>query len=113
MHRRRGLSLLLPVVAALAWGCAVGPNYQRPDVDVPPLLRGLPAGQGDNAGSASFGDQKWWETFQDATLQLLIRSALERNYDVRIAAVRILEARAQLGITRADQFPWSPPAPSP
>ena len=105
MHRRRGLSLLLPVVAALAWGCAVGPNYQRPDVDVPPVLRGLPAGQADNAGSASFGDQKWWETFQDATLQLLIRTALEQNYDVRIAAVRILEARAQLGITRADQFP--------
>jgi multidrug efflux system outer membrane protein len=53
----------------------------------------------------SFGDQKWWEVFQDPQLQQLIRTALQQNYDVRIAAARILEARAQLGITRADQLP--------
>ena len=47
----------------------------------------------------------WWELFQDEQLQALIRTALERNYDLRIAAARILEAQAQLGITRADQFP--------
>lgn len=53
----------------------------------------------------SFGDQKWWEVFQDPQLQELIRTALKQNYDVRIAATRILEAQAQLGITRADQLP--------
>lgn len=53
----------------------------------------------------SFGDQKWWEAFQDPQLQELIRTALKQNYDVRIAATRILEAQAQLGITRADQLP--------
>jgi multidrug efflux system outer membrane protein len=53
----------------------------------------------------SFGDQKWWEVFQDPQLQELIRTALKQNYDVRIAAARIMEARAQLGITRADQLP--------
>jgi outer membrane protein, multidrug efflux system len=53
----------------------------------------------------SFGDQKWWEVFQDPELQRLIRTALQNNYDVRIAATRILEAQAQLGITRADQQP--------
>jgi len=53
----------------------------------------------------SFGDQKWWEVFQDPQLQQLIRTALQNNYDVRIAATRILEAQAQLGITRADQLP--------
>lgn len=53
----------------------------------------------------SFGDQKWWEVFQDPQLQELIRTALKQNYDVRIAAARILEAQAQLGITRADQLP--------
>lgn len=53
----------------------------------------------------SFGDQKWWEVFQDLQLQELIRTALQNNYDVRIAAARIMEARAQLGITRADQLP--------
>jgi outer membrane protein, multidrug efflux system len=53
----------------------------------------------------SFGDQKWWEVFQDPELQQLIRTALENNYDVRIAATRILQAQAQLGVTRADQLP--------
>lgn len=55
--------------------------------------------------ATSFGDQKWWEVFQDPQLQELIRTALQNNYDVRIAATRILEAQAQLGITRADQLP--------
>jgi multidrug efflux system outer membrane protein len=53
----------------------------------------------------SLGDQKWWEVFQDEELQKLIRASLQQNYDVRIAAARILQAQAQLGITRADQFP--------
>jgi multidrug efflux system outer membrane protein len=51
------------------------------------------------------GEQKWWDIFQDEQLRTLIRTALIQNYDLRIAASRILEARAQLGITRADQFP--------
>jgi len=54
---------------------------------------------------ASLGDEKWWEVFQDPQLQSLIRTALKNNYDVRIAATRVLQAQAQLGITRADQFP--------
>jgi multidrug efflux system outer membrane protein len=54
---------------------------------------------------ASFGDEKWWEAFRDDALRDLIRSALQQNYDVRIAAARILEARALLGIARADQLP--------
>jgi multidrug efflux system outer membrane protein len=54
---------------------------------------------------ASLGDEKWWEVFQDKELQGLIRTALKNNYDIRIAATRVLEARAQLGITRADQLP--------
>jgi multidrug efflux system outer membrane protein len=53
----------------------------------------------------SLGDQKWWEVFQDKQLQDLIHTALQQNYDVRIAATRILEARAQVGIARADQLP--------
>jgi multidrug efflux system outer membrane protein len=57
------------------------------------------------AAEPSLGDQKWWEVFQDPQLQELIRTALKQNYDVRIAATRILEAQAQLDITRADQLP--------
>ncbi len=53
----------------------------------------------------SLGEEKWWEVFQDKQLQDLIRTALKNNYDVNIAAARILKAQAQLGITRADQLP--------
>jgi multidrug efflux system outer membrane protein len=63
------------------------------------------AAQAAKPAAESFGDQKWWEVFQDKQLQDLINAALQQNYDVRIAATRILEAQAQLGITRADQLP--------
>jgi len=95
----------LGLIVVLAGGCTVGPNYKRPVVTVPQDYRGLPEDQAGHPDPVSLADQKWWEVFQDETLQELIRSALQQNYDVRIAAVRILEARAQLGITRADQFP--------
>jgi multidrug efflux system outer membrane protein len=53
----------------------------------------------------SLGDQKWWDVFQDRQLQDLIHTALHQSYDVRIAATRVLQARAQVGITRADHLP--------
>ena len=97
-----GLSLTL----LLSAGCAVGPNYKRPSVDVPGMYRGTtPQVAAQPAAAESLGDQKWWEVFQDKQLQDLIHTALQQNYDVRIAATRILEAQAQLGITRADQLP--------
>src|ERR1700732_1349471 len=90
----------------LSAGCAVGPNYKRPSTDVPGMYRGaVPQEAAQPAASQSFGDQKWWEVFQDKQLQDLIYIALQQNYDVRIAATRILEAQAQLGITRANQLP--------
>src|SRR6266481_6391453 len=87
-------------------GCAVGPNYKKPAVPVPPEYRGLSPDQAGKSTVASFGDEKWFDAFQDETLRDLIQTALKQNYDVRIAAARILEARAQLGITRADQLPF-------
>jgi multidrug efflux system outer membrane protein len=86
-------------------GCAVGPNYKRPSVDVPGTYRGTTPQEVQHPEAESLGDQKWWELFQDSQLQDLIRTALRQNYDVRIAATRILEARAQVGITRADGLP--------
>jgi multidrug efflux system outer membrane protein len=100
--RLLGLSLTM----LLSAGCAVGPNYKRPSTDVPGMYRGTtPAEAEQPATSRSFGDQKWWEVFQDKQLQDLIHTALQQNYDVRIAATRILQAQAQVGITRADQLP--------
>jgi multidrug efflux system outer membrane protein len=95
---------LLPIML-LSAGCAVGPNYKRPIVDIPGTYRGAMPQDAAPPAAESLGDQKWWEVFQDKELQDLIRTALQQNYDVRIAATRILEAQAQLGITRADQLP--------
>ncbi|MGH9678962.1 MAG: efflux transporter outer membrane subunit [Candidatus Acidiferrales bacterium] len=86
-------------------GCAVGPNYKRPATDVPAVYRGAPEPEAAKPAAASLGDEKWWDVFQDPQLQQLIRAALTQNYDARIAATRVLEAEAQVGIARADQFP--------
>src|SRR6266404_6033966 len=93
------------LLVMLCAGCAVGPNYKRPVVPAPPEYRGVPPDQTGKSVAASFGEQKWWDAFQDEVLSDLIRTALKQNYDVRIAAARILQARAQVGISRADQLP--------
>jgi multidrug efflux system outer membrane protein len=89
----------------LLTGCAVGPDYSRPATPTPEAYRGASANPAATVSAQLLGDQQWWEVFQDPVLQQLIRTALQQNYDVRIAASRVLQAQAQLGITRADQFP--------
>src|SRR5260221_7706283 len=103
--RTRNHIFIVGFLLVLATGCAVGPNYKKPAVPIPPEFRGLPPDQTGKTDAASFGDQKWWDAFPDEALRDLVHTALEQNYDVRIAAARLLEARAQLGITRADQLP--------
>src|SRR5271165_345201 len=120
------LAIILMLIS-LGTGCTVGPNYKRPSVDVPGGFRGaVPSADGTQSGTqsgekkpeqqqsgvqasqsaaSSIGDEKWWEVFQDPQLQELIRSALKNNYDVNIAAARILKAQAELGIVRSDQLP--------
>jgi multidrug efflux system outer membrane protein len=94
---------LLILIASLIAGCTVGPNYRRPAIATPASFRApeplLPA------QAASIADLKWFEVFKDEKLQELIRTALERNYDLRDAVARVEEARANLGITRSNQFP--------
>jgi multidrug efflux system outer membrane protein len=80
-------------------GCLVGPNYHRPATSLPAQFPGSPASK------ESIADKKWFDLFQDATLKQLVETALGKNFDVRIAAERVLEARAQFGITRANLFP--------
>ncbi|MCC7343112.1 MAG: efflux transporter outer membrane subunit [Bryobacterales bacterium] len=94
--------LLIASSAALSVGCALGPKYQRPDVNAPGQFRG-PAAAG--ASKESLGDEQWWRVFKDETLQELIRAALDESPAVEIAAARVAQAQAQAGITRADQFP--------
>ena len=97
--------IALSLITLLLSGCAVGPNYKRPSVNVPGAYRGAMPQEATQPAAESLGEQKWWEVFQDQQLQDLIHTALQQNYDVRIAATRILQAQAQVGITRADQLP--------
>ena len=97
--------LALLTLGLLLTGCAVGPDYSRPAIATPEVYRGASPNPSAAVSTELLGDQKWWDVFQDPVLQQLIRTALEQNYDVRIAATRVLQAQAQLGITRADQFP--------
>jgi multidrug efflux system outer membrane protein len=89
--------------AALLSGCAVGPDYKRPALPVPESFRApqpLPVQQ-----AASLADLKWFEVFKDEQLNALMLTALKQNYDLRDAVARIDQARANLGITRANQYP--------
>jgi outer membrane protein, multidrug efflux system len=91
------------LAGAALWlaACAVGPDYKRPTLDVPPQFRDAPAA----AQGASFADLQWWAVLADPVLQGLIKEALANNYNLRIAANQVLQAREQLGITRASQLP--------
>jgi multidrug efflux system outer membrane protein len=84
-------------------GCTVGPNYKRPETTAPAAFRGL--GPENPVGPASIADLPWWQVFGDPVLQDLIREALSQNYDLRVAAARILDARAQVTVARSFQFP--------
>lgn len=94
--------LFLLLTALLYAGCAVGPNYRRPSISTPSAFR---APEPVPSQEASIADLKWFEVFKDPELQNLVRTAFERNYDVRDAVARVAQARAALGITRADQYP--------
>ena len=97
---KRLLSLSLAWLVLLA-GCAVGPNYKRPEVAVPSDFRG----EEGAAQQASFADLPWWEAFKDQRLQQLIQTALTNNYDLRIAITRVEQARQLARQAKAQFFP--------
>jgi multidrug efflux system outer membrane protein len=103
-HTFRRISTLT-LILTLA-GCKVGPNYKRPVVDTPASYRGALAPDIAAASTATpLGSQKWDTVFTDPVLQQLITIALKNNYDVKIAADRVLEQQAQVGITKSAQYP--------
>lgn len=95
----RMLALLVPV--SLLAACSAGPDYRRPDMVLPEKW---PVRESAAQKVSSASDQ-WWHLYSDAVLDQLEDEALAHNSDIQVAAARVLEARAQLGITGADQYP--------
>jgi outer membrane protein, multidrug efflux system len=88
------------LVFALALsGCAVGPDYRRPDVEVPPAWRL------GTTEAAEISNVAWWDQFQDPVLSDLVRTSLASNKDLQIATANVDQAFAQYGIVRSAQFP--------
>ncbi|MFC5863190.1 efflux transporter outer membrane subunit [Acidicapsa dinghuensis] len=98
-------AILAGITALLLTGCNVGPKYQRPAVTAPSAFRGPDEAAVSSNAKDSLGDEQWSAVFREPELQDLIRQALENNYDLRIAAERVLEARSQIRITRAAGLP--------
>src|SRR4029077_14355676 len=100
----RLMSRRLPAVLAVAVtvaGCAVGPEYRRPDVTPPKEFRSQVA----PAEAGSLADLPWWQVFNDKALQGLITQALAGNFDLKVAVARIEQARQQIDVVRADFWP--------
>jgi multidrug efflux system outer membrane protein len=94
-----GLFALLCAVSVA--GCAVGPEYKRPEVTPVQQFRS----QVGPSESSSLADLPWWQVFNDPALQELITQALSQNYDLQTAAARVEQARAQVAVARADLYP--------
>lgn len=91
----------IAIVGLLLTGCTLGPDYLRPTMLIPDNYRGVVGAP----AAESIADLPWWELFRDPVLQELTREALKNNFDLRIAAARVEQARAQIGITRSFLFP--------
>ena len=102
-HPRCRLLFLVPVLLAFA-GCMVGPNYQLPKVSVSPSF-GETGDPRLSAESTNYRD--WWKAFNDPALDRLIARAYRDNLTLQQAGVRVLQARAQLGIAVGEIFPQS------
>ena len=97
-------TLALAVTAGLLAGCAVGPDYQRPDAPLAERYQAQPAvQQKGSTRSASFA--VWWESFEDPLLSQLVSDALAQNLDLARATARMQQARAGLGAATAALLP--------
>ena len=96
--------VIVVAISVSAASCVLGPNYRRPTVEVPAAFRGTTATTAQ-AESRSLADLNWFDLFKDDTLTELVRAALVQNFDLKIAAERVLQAREQFGIVRAERLP--------
>jgi multidrug efflux system outer membrane protein len=100
---RKQLIAAVIVVNLFAGNVAGQKKYERPAVNTPDTFRGADAVAPTD--QTSIGDLKWFEVFKDEELQKLVRTAMDQNYDLRLAVARINAARANVGLARSNQFP--------
>jgi len=98
-----GLTMLMGVVL---WGCAVGPNYRKPEFNAPEGWNRL----GDADGSIGYVDKtedlsQWWLKLDEPLLSELIDEALKANVDVRKAQARLREVRARRAVAASAYYP--------
>jgi outer membrane protein, multidrug efflux system len=99
------------ILVGLGWGlaflsgCAVGPDYKRPALNTPAAYRAASSDVAARAGTNSFADLGWWEVFQDPQLTTYIHDALTTNWDIKVAAARVLQAEAVARVTRSQFMP--------
>jgi multidrug efflux system outer membrane protein len=94
-----------PTVALILAGCAVGPDYRRPDFDLPQDWNAISTARSGIERPADSTGERWWSLYADPVLDRLIDEALEHNADSAVAAARILETRAVASLTDADLYP--------
>jgi NodT family efflux transporter outer membrane factor (OMF) lipoprotein len=100
VSRAARISCILIVTTAGA-ACTLGRNYERPQVQTPATYRAALTA----SSAASLAEIEWFDLFRDDTLTGLVKTALQENFELRIAAQRVLQARAAYGITSAGQWP--------
>jgi len=100
-QRYRPMNIALVIAFTLLSACALGPDYERPALQVPDNYRW----QEQAAGATTLGDLGWWQVYRDPLLQETLNTAVAANLDVRIAASRVEQARATLGSTRLQLLP--------
>jgi len=93
------LAILLLGTIIYISGCKLGPNFEQPKYQGPETFRF------DSITTDTIVNLRWWELFNDTNLDTLIKTALAENKDVLVAAARIEAARANVGFTKADQWP--------
>ena len=96
---RRTAAMAMAAALLGLGGCAIGPDYKRPELAEPPAYRL------DTGVLTVAADSDWWNSFNDPVLTAMVEAALRNNYDARIAAARIDEFRGQLMVARAGFFP--------
>ncbi|MEW6273075.1 MAG: efflux transporter outer membrane subunit, partial [Thermodesulfobacteriota bacterium] len=99
---RPGFALALSCVALALGGCMIGPDFVRPDA---PVAQGWIESGDAGVDSSSLTYEDWWRVFDDPVLTRLVETAYRQNLTLRAAGVRVLEARARLGLAIGELYP--------